>query len=44
MQESRMELLSRLQREKVAAAAVAEQRIKAHEADLKAKQKKIQNV
>jgi len=43
MQESRMELLARLQREKIAAAALAEQRMKAHEADLKAKQKAMVN-
>jgi len=43
MQESRMELLARLQREKIAAAALTEQRMKAHEADLKAKQKAMPN-
>lgn len=43
MQESRMELLARLKREKAAAAQVAEQRLKAHEADMKAKQKMIQS-
>ena len=42
MQESRLELLARLKKEKAAAAQVAEQRMKAHEADLKAKQKMIQ--
>lgn len=42
MQESRMELLVRLRKEKEAAALVAEQRLKAHEADVKAKQKAIQ--
>ncbi|KAL7510110.1 hypothetical protein ACHAXN_010666 [Cyclotella atomus] len=43
MQESRMELLARLKREKAAAAQVAEKRLKAHEADMKAKQKMIQS-
>ena len=44
MQESRMELLARLKREKADAAQLTQKRLKAHEADMKSKQKMIQNV